>query len=78
MSYHMLFVRDDGVWSPAFGDYERECVARERDDCWRASAHNAPDDMRYRARDMVIVAFSRVPSQRRVNDTAIRLILERG
>ena len=30
--YYMLYTRDDGVWSPQFGDYSRKVVEGERED----------------------------------------------
>jgi hypothetical protein len=30
--YFMLFVREDGVWVPEFGDYERQIVVDEMED----------------------------------------------
>lgn len=30
--YHTLITREDGIWSPQFGDYDREVVAYEMDD----------------------------------------------
>lgn len=31
-TYYSLLQREDGKWSPQFGDYDRETVESERDD----------------------------------------------
>lgn len=60
MSYFMLYTRDDeGVWSPQFGDRDRECVEFERDDYrdgWQA----------VKAKDLKIVKFPRVPTNAQI------------
>ena len=59
MAYHMLFQREPGeAWTPQFGDRDRDCVEFERDEY---KANGA------KARDLKIVKFPRVPSQKQVN-----------
>jgi hypothetical protein len=57
MSYHLLLVREDGLWTPQFGDHDKECVEFERED-YR--------DHDIAARDLKIVRFARVPSNAQV------------
>jgi hypothetical protein len=51
--YHMLLVREDGQWSPQFGDFDRDCVVQEREDTYLARWRG--DEMRYAAKDIKIV-----------------------
>jgi hypothetical protein len=32
--YFTLAIKEDGVWAPQFGDYDRECVEQERVDTY--------------------------------------------
>lgn len=60
MSYWMIYVRDNGVWSPQFGDHDRECVQQEREDQYLKQPGTSYDgDGKYRARDIKIVKLSR-------------------
>lgn len=43
--YHSLLLRTDGRWGVEFGDYDRQCVADERDEYSRD----------YPARDLKII-----------------------
>lgn len=46
-AYFTLVCREDGVWSPQFGDYNRDVVIAERDHYKEAGT--------YKAKDMVII-----------------------
>ncbi len=68
MSYWMIYVRDEGQWSPQFGDKDRDCVRDERVDTYlRQPGYAYPGDGKYSAADIKIVKFPRVPSQGQVN-----------
>lgn len=41
-AYYTLAVREDGRWTPQFGDYDRELVEFERQD-YRDHGHKARD-----------------------------------
>lgn len=45
--YHLLLVKENGVWCVAFGDYSKACVKDERD---------AERDSGIKAKDLKIVA----------------------
>lgn len=69
MTYHMIFVRDDGVWSPQFGDTDAECVSEERVNTYlRQPGMGFDGDCKYAAKDIKIVKFARVPTQGQIAD----------
>lgn len=63
MTYYMLYTREDGVWSPQFGDTDKECVEYERDDMVYAYGMGLLGHLK---RDTKIVTFKRVPTERQV------------
>lgn len=57
--YYGLVLREEGMWTWAFGDFDKECVVFERDD-YR--------DGGVKAKDLNIVTFASVPSQAQVDE----------
>lgn len=53
--YYVLFIRYNGVWSPEFGDADKDAVTFERNDY---------KDGGIKARDLKIVKFDRKPSRK--------------
>lgn len=64
MAYFMLYARDDGLWSPQFGDFTRADVDQERRDSYqRERGHAYEGDGKYAAKDLKIIRFDSIPSQ---------------
>ena len=67
MAYSLIIVRDDGVWSPQFGDRDHECVVQEREDAYLGvRGMRYEGDGKYAAKDIKIIRFPRVPTQAQI------------
>lgn len=61
--YFMIYVRDNGEWSPQFGDYTRADVVQEVEDSYkRQRGMGYVGDGKYAASDIKIVKFPSVPN----------------
>lgn len=68
MSYWMIYTREGGTWAPQFGDTDKGCVQQEREDQYlKQPGTSYEGDGKYRAKDIKLVKFARVPSQAQVN-----------
>ena len=67
MAYYMIFVKANQVWTPQFGDSDKECVEFERDDmCERVYEPVSKKDIK-------IIRFNKTPSNHEVNQKTIEL-----
>jgi hypothetical protein len=76
MTYFMIFTRDavGSDWAPQFGDSDQECVRQEREDSYlRQPGCGYPDDGKFKASDIKIVRFARMPSAAQVDAKAAEL-----
>lgn len=74
MAYFMIYTRDDGEWSPQFGDSDRECVEQERIDTYLGQRRMRYEgDGKYLAADIRIVSFKRNPTQPQVTAKTLEL-----
>lgn len=62
-TYYTLCTRDNGVWSPQFGDYDRDTVTDEADDLYYGRE--------YKRRDLKVIATK--PDQASINAAVAKL-----
>ena len=54
--YYTLCTREDGKWSPQFGDYDRAVVTQEADDSYWNQGRK--EEGKYRRQDMKIIKLA--------------------
>ncbi len=60
--YHSIITREDGKWSPQFGDFDKEVVKQEMEDSYREN---------FKAKDRKIITTG--SSQKDINDAIAKL-----